>query len=124
MAKDLIRLMHALFAPAALNFGEPGWHPAADVYRTRGGWLVKFDLAGVRPEDLAVTVDGPRLTVRGVRKDCLSEEGCHCYLMEISYSQFERTITLPVDLADARVRADYRDGMLFVRIEREEAHRE
>ena len=124
MAEDLIRLMHALFTPAAGNFRDVVWRPAADVYRTRDGWLVKLDLAGVRPEDLSVEVEGPQLTVRGVRKDCVEEEDCRCYTLEISYSHFERTLTLPVNLDNARLRADYRDGMLLVRIEKEEAQRD
>src|SRR5690242_19219294 len=46
MASDLIRMMHALFLPAAHEVRHVPWHPYADVYRTPEGWLVKFDLAG------------------------------------------------------------------------------
>ena len=44
MSKDLIRLVHTLFPLAAERFQDACWHPAADVYRTRTGWLIKFDL--------------------------------------------------------------------------------
>ena len=30
------------------------WNPAADVYRTRDGWTVKIDLAGVRPDEIEI----------------------------------------------------------------------
>ncbi|MBV9126219.1 MAG: Hsp20/alpha crystallin family protein, partial [Planctomycetes bacterium] len=69
MAGDLIRLMQTLFLPAAETFQEVPWRPAVDVYRTRQGWRVKFELAGVRPEDITLTVHGRRLTVQGVRRD-------------------------------------------------------
>src|SRR5262245_40337385 len=117
MRPDMIRLMHALFLPAAGAVGEAAWRPPADVYRTRGGWLIKFDLAGVRPEDVVVTTQGPRLTVRGTRRDWCLEEGCSHYQMEIAYSHFERTLELPADLERARVTAEHRDGMLLVRVE-------
>ena len=41
--------------------------------------------------------------MRGSRRDWCLEEGCHQYQMEISYSRFERCLTLPTDLERARV---------------------
>jgi HSP20 family protein len=120
MPKDLIRLMQALFLPGATCSSAP-WAPAADVYRTRRGWLVKFDLAGVRPEDIALTAAGNALTVRGVRRDWVPDEGCRHYRMEIAYNRFERTLELPCDVGRADVSTDYRDGMLLVNIEQREA---
>jgi HSP20 family protein len=116
MSEDFIRIMHALFLPAAESRFESPWRPAADVYRGRSGWLVKFELAGVRPEDLELTMLGNRLTLRGVRRDCTALEGCRYYQMEIAYSPFERSLTLPCDLERADVTSEYRDGMLLVRI--------
>jgi HSP20 family protein len=123
MAHDLIRLMHALFLPAAQAAREATWQPPADVYRTRHGWLVKLDLAGVRPEDVQVTADRSRLTVRGMRRDSSLEEGCCHYQMEISYSRFERSITLPVSLDHAHIEAEHREGMLLIHIRPEPEQR-
>ena len=116
MSKDLIRLMQALFLPAGEGCKDAPWRPAADVYQTQHGWLVKLDLAGVRPEDVQLTLSGDRMVVRGVRRDCTSEEGYSYYRMEIAYSQFERTIELPCRLDQARLETEYRDGMLLVHI--------
>jgi HSP20 family protein len=116
MSGDLIRLMQSFFLPAASAMREAIWQPSVDVYRTRCGWLIKFELAGVRPEDLQLTVNGRRLTVRGVRRDWFVEEECTCYRMEISYSQFERSIDLPVEVDANRVRTDYQHGLLLVHI--------
>jgi len=116
MSEDFIRIMHALFLPAGESRYESPWRPAADVYRGRNGWLVKFELAGVRPEDLELTVMGNRLTLRGIRRDNTALEGCRYYQMEIAYCPFERSLTLPCDLERANVTSEYRDGMLLVRI--------
>jgi HSP20 family protein len=116
MPKDLVRLMHALFLPGAGPCPPGSWCPAADVYRTRQGWLVKLDLAGVRVEDIAVEVQGKRMRIRGTRRDCTYQEGCHYYQMEIAYSNFERVLELPCDLERAAIVTDYRDGMLLVHI--------
>lgn len=119
MAADLVRLMRTLFATPGEAAAEAAWRPPADVYGTPQGWLVKLDLAGVRPEDVHVSVQGRRLTVQGTRRDWCVGEGCSCYLMEISYSHFERTLELPAECDGADVRAEYRDGMLLIRIQRE-----
>lgn len=115
MARDAFRFL-PLFLPAAQSSRQMNWQPSVDVYRTRDGWLVKFDLAGVRPQDVNLTVSANRLTVSGVRRDCTQEEGCSQYRMEISYSRFERTIEIPGDLPSARLCTEHRDGMLIVRI--------
>jgi HSP20 family protein len=96
------------------------WQPSTDIYRTSKGWLIKCDLAGVKPEDVKLTLSGNRLTVRGIRRDACLEEGCRCYQMEIAYSRFERHITLPTDLGRARIEAEHRHGMLLVRISLED----
>jgi HSP20 family protein len=117
MASYLVDLMRSLLAPDEPAPPGAAWHPAADVYQTRDGWLVKFDLAGVRPEDVELRVAGHRLTVRGTRRDACIDEGCHTYRMEIAYSQFERSLELPFDLGRARITYEFREGMLLVRIQ-------
>jgi HSP20 family protein len=116
MSDDLIRLMHALFLPGAEACQEGPWHPNTDVYRTRDGWLVKFELAGVRPEDINLQVLGPRMSLTGVRRDATASEACRSYRMEIAYSRFERSLELPCDLKQAEITSEYRDGMLLVRV--------
>ncbi len=119
MATDLIRLMHSLFLPAADMVQTAGWQPPTDVYRTGRGWLIKFDLAGVRPEDIELSVAGHRLIVRGARRDWCREEGCRHYRMEITYSRFERSVELPTDLQCARITTEYQFGLLLVHIQLE-----
>ena len=116
MHRDRI-LRSCLFRPPA---EDRGWQPLLDIYEVKDGWLLKADLAGVRPDEVTVSVRGRTVTLRGSRRDSLVEEGCCHYRMEISYSSFERSVELPADPgADARVQTDYRDGMLLVRIRRE-----
>jgi HSP20 family protein len=119
VANDLIHLMQSLFVPVAERFREVSWRPATDVYQTRYGWLLKFDLAGVRPDDIRLEVSGRRLSVSGFRRDCFREEECCFYRMEIAYSHFERTIDLPCSLESARITTEYQYGMLLVRIQTE-----
>jgi HSP20 family protein len=118
MARDLVRLMQSFFP----GTGEPlkaVWQPAVDVYRTPTGWLLKFDLAGVRPEEVTLKAEGNRITVQGVRRDWAAEQGYNYYRMEIAYNHFERSVELPCCLDLATLATDYRDGMLLVHIKTE-----
>jgi len=92
------------------------WQPSADIHRTKDGWLVKFDLAGVQIADVMVTLRGRRLIVSGVRRDSFIEEGSTYYSMEISYNRFERTLIMPANLENARVTIVAREGLLLVRM--------
>ncbi len=93
------------------------WQPAADIYQTRDGWLIKFDLAGVRPQDITVRVVGRSLTVLGIRRDHLETSGARFYRMEISYNSFQRTIELPNEIDPGEIESEFRDGMLLIRVQ-------
>jgi HSP20 family protein len=116
MARDLSYYMQSVFLPAAQPQRSDLWQPAIDVYKTRDGWLIKADLAGVNPDEVTVELHNRRIAIHGQRRDTCIEEGCCCYRMEISYSRFERTIELPDDISSARVVTEFQHGMLIIRI--------
>lgn len=92
------------------------WDPAADVYRTREGWIVKFELAGVSPDELEVMVAGDTLRVAGCRRDEVFTESVSYHQLEIIYSRFERVIRFPCPIEGAIVERRYKDGLLVLRL--------
>ena len=92
------------------------WNPAADVYRSNEGWVVKVDLAGVYAEDLEIEIDVANLRIRGCRRDTFFQEGFSYQQMEITYSRFEKMIQFPCSIEEASLAHDYRDGFLIVRL--------
>lgn len=97
------------------------WCPAADVYRTSDGWIVKVDLAGIRLADIEVTIDGRVLRISGSRRDGICGEGVSHYQLEITYSRFEKMIQFPRSIEHASIARDYRDGLLILQLHEEEA---
>jgi HSP20 family protein len=95
------------------------WCPAADVYRTSDGWIVKVDLAGIRPEDIKITIDGRLLRISGSRRDGICGEGVSHYQLEITYSRFEKMIQFPRSIEHASITRDYHDGLLILRLHEE-----
>ena len=95
----------------------PLWQPAVDVYRCPEGWKIKFDLAGVKPEDVQVIIADDKLIVRGVRRDSVMTEGWSYYQLEITYSRFERVLKIPCDLSQAEIRSEYMEGWFILHVD-------
>lgn len=90
------------------------WNPAADVYKTRTGWIVKIDLAGVCLDELEIEVKGSLLRVGGCRRDSVYAEGFTYHQMEITYSRFEKSVQFPCTIQQASLERDYHDGLLVI----------
>src|SRR5512139_3535906 len=94
---------------------ETFWVPNTDVYATDGGLVIKVELAGMRKEDLELTIEGSRLKISGHRPDGCRAPKCRFLVMEISYGAFETIIELPPGYDLNQARAAYQNG--FLRIE-------
>ena len=92
------------------------WNPAADVYRSDDGWVVKLDLAGVCSDELEIEIQDSLLQIRGCRKDTVYREGFVYQQMEITYSRFEKTIEFPGPVEGASIKHDYHDGFLIINL--------
>ena len=97
---------------------SPGtWTPAVDIYESENKEVVlKAELPGLQREDIDVTVEGATLTIRGHRRrEEAVAEGAY-RRVERHYGAFTRSFTLPSGVDAGAVRADYRDGVLTVRL--------
>jgi HSP20 family protein len=93
---------------------ERFWYPAADVYRTSEGWVVKVELAGVAPDELEVQISGDTLLIAGSRRDEALTETVSYHQLEITYSRFEKTIRFPCPVEGALIKQRYKDGLLVL----------
>src|SRR6187431_718025 len=96
------------------------WNPAADVYRSAEGWIVKVDLAGICSDELEIEIRESVLRIRGCRRDTHYREGFVFHQMEITYSRFEKSIQFPAPIEGASIRHDYSDGFLIINVRREQ----
>ncbi len=107
-------LSHLLRSPTEVS--HHGWVPAADVYELHAGWMIKVELAGIRPKDLSVTLDGDVLRIVGHRRDSVARETRGCRSLEISYARFERRFDLASVPDGSQIVTEYHDGMLLVKV--------
>jgi len=95
--------------------------PPVNVFRdAHGDVVIRAELPGVKPEDIAVTVERRRLTVSGERMAGATENGGY-HRRERSWGKFSRSIELPVDLDVDRAEAKFEGGVMTLRIPRAEA---
>ncbi|HEY6333756.1 MAG TPA: Hsp20/alpha crystallin family protein [Blastocatellia bacterium] len=121
MAKSVkVFMLPSLGESGYRRLSGPLWEPAADIYRTPEGWKIKFDLAGIRPDDIEVLVADNKLIVRGLRRDSFITKGWSYHQLEITYSRFERVLSIPCELAGSRIRSEYKDGWLVIHLESKE----
>lgn len=100
--------------PSGSTNGEAVWTPNTDVYVHATGAVIKVELAGIRKEDLEITVEGARMTISGVRRDECRNGKCNFQVMEIHYGAFESVVELPGEFDLALARASYQNGFLRV----------
>lgn len=93
---------------------EASWTPNTDVYLTDTGLVIQVELAGMRRENLELTVEGTQLRISGHRHDCCRAGQCKFVLMEINYGPFESLIELPPGYDLSNAKATYQNGFLRV----------
>ncbi|HTG43152.1 MAG TPA: Hsp20/alpha crystallin family protein [Verrucomicrobiae bacterium] len=97
----------------------PGvWSPPVNAYRCARGFAICADLAGVPKETIHLEIDKRKVRLQGRREipepKGKGEEAVQILAMEIDSGLFEREISLPADVDPQCVRAEYKDGFLWI----------
>jgi len=94
----------------------PDWSPLVDITEDEKEYLFKADLPEVKKEDVKVMVENGVLMVSGERKSEKEEKKKKFHRIERSYGSFERTFALPEDADASKIAAEFKDGVLKVRL--------
>ena len=85
-----------------------------DMYQTKDNVIIKSTIAGVKPEDIDVTIANDMVTIRGERKRDFEASSEDYFYQECYWGSFSRSVVLPVDVDIEAVEADLKDGILTV----------
>ena len=85
-----------------------------DMYQTKDNVIIKSTIAGVKPEDIDVTIANDMVTIRGERKRDFDASSEDYFYQECYWGSFSRSVVLPVDVDIEGVSADLKDGILTV----------
>ncbi|HEX3799224.1 MAG TPA: Hsp20/alpha crystallin family protein [Verrucomicrobiae bacterium] len=90
------------------------WVPNTDIYATDEGLVIKMELAGMRSENLQITVEGNQLCISGQRPDGCRAAKVSFLAMEINYGPFENVLELPAGYDLTQAKASYLNGFLRI----------
>jgi len=99
------------------------WLPPVDIYQTTEHELVlKAELPDLERSDIDITVDKGTLTIKGEKKHSTEVKEEQFHRIERRYGTFSRSFSLPTTVDPGKVSADYKNGVLTVKLPlREEA---
>ncbi len=97
------------------------WMPLVDITEDDKAYLITAELPEVAKEDVKVTLEHGVLTLTGERKFEKEEKNKKYHRVERSYGSFVRSFALPDDADVGKVNAEFKDGLLKVRVTKSEA---
>jgi HSP20 family protein len=110
------------FSPALKTAARRNvFSPNVDVQETEKEYLFQFDLPGLSEKELELKVAGRELTVSGERKIEEFTDKTKRHRSERSFGSFERSFVLPEDVNSEKTEATFQNGVLTVRIPKNES---
>ena len=100
---------------------EQQWSVAVDVIEEKDQYVLKADLPGIKKEDIKVSLEDNILTVEAERKAEAETDGKQIHRIERTYGRYQRTLNLGANVDAAKIRANYKDGVLELVVPKSEA---
>lgn len=93
--------------------------PNTDIYEENDQLVMKTELPGINKEDVNISLQGDRLTIKAEKKEAMIEDSA-CYTRERQYGQFYRSVTLPFAVKEDQISATFENGVLELRLSKAE----
>ena len=94
-----------------------------DVYQTDNEIVIKSTIAGVKPEDLDVSINNDMVTIKGERKNEEVVNAENYYYQECYWGSFSRSVILPVDVVAEKIEASMKNGILTIRLPKADSNK-
>lgn len=115
-------LGHPLTKRANKN-SQVDWLPAVDIHQDNEGYYFDLEAPGLEKDNFDVSMEDNTLSIKGERKHHSEEKKKNFYRIEREYGTFARSFTLPETADSERVSAEYKNGILHVKVGKKEAVR-
>jgi|SRR5262245_11623382 len=115
LRKEMERFYDRFADPISVDMATLGpWEPKIDVSETRDAVVVKAELPGVDPKDVALSLENGVLALTGEKEEEKEEKDKRYHRVERSYGAFARALRLPTAVDPGNVTATFKDGVLTV----------
>ncbi|GAB4418561.1 MAG: Hsp20/alpha crystallin family protein [Thermodesulfovibrionales bacterium] len=127
--EEIERRIEDFFKRPFSLFGPPWWprmpeievvSPSVDIFEEGDDIVVKAELPGIKKENIEVKLTDDTITISGEKKKEEKVEKKGYYRLERSYGSFHRSFSLPTEVQTDKARAQFKDGILEVRIPKTE----
>jgi HSP20 family protein len=118
-SREVDRLFDAFFGQQGERAGRR-WMPPMDLVEAEDHFVLKADLPGLTDEDVKIEVQDGTLTISGERKAEHEEREHGWYRIERSFGSFNRSLSLPEHVDASGIKAEFKNGVLEVRIPKPE----
>ncbi len=112
--KDMEMLLSDFMNPARGIPFKGGWKPLINIFEKKDSLVILIEAAGVKPENIKITLKHSILTISGKREDPFSNEQRSFYSMEIAFGSFERRISLPYAADPEKAMVKKEDGFIQI----------
>jgi len=97
------------------------WSPQIDILETPEAFMIVAELAGIKKEDIQISVKKNRVFISGRRERPVMANAVRYLQMEIEFGSFERIFQLPALVEELKIQAQYREGLLVVTLPKKPA---
>ena len=104
------------FAESQSNDDDAEGQLTIDVYQTENDIVIKSTIAGVKPEDLDVSINNDMVTIKGERSNEEGVDHSNYYYQECYWGSFSRSVLLPVDVIPEKADASLKNGIMTIRL--------
>lgn len=118
--QDMDRIVEEFIGASGKEMSAFNFSPSCEVSEHDKSYEMKFDLPGIKKEQVKVEVDGSQLTIRAERREEKEEKTKKKHLSEISYGEYMRSFTLPQAIDEKQVQAKFEDGVLLITVPKTE----
>jgi len=117
---EVNRLFDTFGGRPASSAAAGRWLPAVDMHETTDELVLTVEVPGVREKDIAVSITGDLLSIKGERRWEDEAKDQKFLYVERAYGQFERLVQLPMAVQADKVKATHRDGVLQITLPKAE----
>jgi len=126
LQRQLNRIFDNVVTPESIaEFGNFGQVPGAELTETKEALILKLELPGVQTADINIEATAKSISISGERKSGVEAEAEDKirFRTEFRYGNFKRVISLPVRIENTEVKAEYKDGILYLTLPKAEAEK-
>jgi len=121
--RELLTMQQRMLRTVGPEEADTTWSPAVDIFEKGEDLVIRAELPGIEKDAIEVRVENDTLTLSGSRERDSELQDEHVYRLERVHGSFERSFRLPKSVDASRIEAEFKNGVLQVKLPKAEEAR-